>query len=131
MAQAAEATGAQVVAESMLPKLFATSTRGERPALVEETARVILRTSPQGMAAAQRGMAERVDMTARLGEIDVPTLVICGEHDAISTPAEMRELAQAMPRAEYVEIKEAGHLSPCEQPEAVTRAIRIFLGGWD
>ena len=98
MAQSVEATGAEPVAESMIPKLFAASTLREQANLVAEIRNVILSTNPAGIAAAQRGMAQRPDMTERLSQVDLPTLAICGEHDAISGPDEMRGLAQSMPR---------------------------------
>jgi pimeloyl-ACP methyl ester carboxylesterase len=72
-------------------------------------------------------MAERPDVSGRLAEIDVPALVICGQHDAISSPAEMKEIAAKLPRGRFVEIAGAGHMAPLEQPEKVNAAIRGFL----
>jgi pimeloyl-ACP methyl ester carboxylesterase len=73
-------------------------------------------------------MAERPDVTSRLAEIRVPALVICGRHDVISAPAEMRQIAEQLPDARFVEIEDAGHMAPFEQPAAVNSAIREFLG---
>ncbi len=120
--------GARVAADSMIPKLFAESTQRQRPELVQATRDVILATSPEAIAAAQLGMASRPDMTSRLGEIDVPALLVCGEHDGISPPSEMQGLAAAMPHAEFVSIADAGHMAPLEQPQAVNEAIERFLG---
>ena len=83
---------------------------------------------PRGVAAAQRGMAERHDFTALLSEIDLPTLVVCGQEDAITTCNEMRELAKRLPQGKFAEITSAGHLAPTEQPAGVNRVIREFLG---
>lgn len=120
------AEGASVVAEAMLPKLFAPATWAAQPQVVEATRQVMLRTSREGIAAALRGMAERPDVTPQLQNIDVPTLVVCGEHDGISPPAEMREIARQLPQATYVEIAGAGHMAPLEQPGPVNAAIRNF-----
>ena len=65
----------------------------------------------------------RLRMTARR-----PTLLVCGEHDPISTVAEMRQIAAQMPQATFVEIPAAGHMAPLERPEPVNAAIREFLG---
>jgi pimeloyl-ACP methyl ester carboxylesterase len=119
--------GAGIAAEGIIPKLFAADTYEEQPQLVEATRQVILRTNPEGIAAALRGMAVRQDFSPRLAQIDVPALVICGEHDAISPPDEMRKFAGVMPHATYVEISGAGHMSPLERPEPVNSAIREFL----
>jgi len=121
------AEGAVIAAEALIPKLFAPATFQQQPAIVEVTRQVILRTKPEGIAAALRGMAQRADVTARLGELDVPALLICGEHDGISPPSEMRQIAQQMPRAKFVEIAGAGHMAPLEQPVAVNEAMREFL----
>jgi pimeloyl-ACP methyl ester carboxylesterase len=39
----------------------------------------------------------------------------------------MRAIADALPSARYVEIPNAGHMSPIENPEAVTTGIRDFM----
>ena len=119
--------GAQVVAESMIPKLFAPQSLERNAEFVTATREVILRTRPEGIAAALRGMAKRKDVTADLGQIDVPTLVICGQHDVISTPTEMQQIAAAIPGAEYVEIPGAGHMTPLENPASVNAKIGQFL----
>jgi 3-oxoadipate enol-lactonase len=121
------AEGAAVVADSMLPKFFAPSTVEKKPHLLEATRQVILRTHPEGIAAALRGMAQRPEVTSRLVDIKVPALVICGQHDVISPPGEMRQIAEQLPQARYVEIADAGHMAPLEQPEDVNAAIRQFL----
>jgi pimeloyl-ACP methyl ester carboxylesterase len=72
-------------------------------------------------------MAARPDVSAWLPQIDLPTLVVCGREDAISTVEEMRDIAERMPQARFVEIAGAGHMSPMEQPQLVNAAIRDFL----
>lgn len=119
--------GSQVAAEAMLPKLFSKRASESKVGCVEETRQVILRTRPQAIAAALRGMAGREDFTARLGLIDVPTLVLCGAEDVITPPAEMRSIAAAIPGAEYCEVPAAGHMSPLEDPQTVNQALRRFL----
>lgn len=126
-AQQVLAEGTQAVAEAMLPKLFAPECLAAGTSIVAETRQVMLRTHREGVAAALRGMARRPDMTGRLREIDVPTLVICGQHDAISPPQEMRGIAAAIAGARYVEISGAGHMAPLEMPTPVNAAISDFV----
>ena len=130
MARQVESEGASAlagVAEGMLPKLFGEATRRERPELVEQTREVILSTAPAGVAAAQRGMAAREEVTGWLGEIRVPALVVVGEDDGISPPEEMRQIAEALPDARFELIADAGHMAPLEQPQAFNRALGAFL----
>jgi pimeloyl-ACP methyl ester carboxylesterase len=64
-----------------------------------------------------------------LPQIDVPTLVVCGQHDSITTADEMRSVSNSIPSAQFLEIADAGHMSPLENPPSVNDAIRRFLCG--
>ena len=127
MAERVLSEGSSIVAEAMLPKLFAEATARDDSNTVEATHRVMAATAPAAVAGALRGMALRPDMTKELPNIDVPTLVICGEHDVISPPDEMRSIADKLPNATFVESAGSGHMSPLEAPAAVNAAIRDFL----
>ena len=115
---------------TMLPKLLAETTRRQQPRLVDELRSVLMAGNPRGIAAAARGMAERPDMTSSLGQIGCPTLVLVGQEDVLSPPAEMRRLAEAISGARFAEIPAAGHLSPRENPRAVNEAVVEFLAAW-
>lgn len=121
------AEGPAALSQGMMPKLFAQGNLAEKAPLIEQTRRVMLNTSPQGIAAAARGMAERIDAGDLLPKIDCPTMVIVGEEDAISTVDEMRGIADSITNSHFVKIPDAGHMSPLEQPGAVNAAIREFL----
>lgn len=126
-AQRVLAEGSQVVADSMEPRLFCEQTRRDNGALVAAARQVMLAARPATVAAALRGMAERPDVSGDLPQIDKPTLVICGQHDVISTVDEMRGLATAMPHARFVVVPDAGHMPPLEQPARFNAALREFL----
>jgi pimeloyl-ACP methyl ester carboxylesterase len=119
--------GPAPVVENMMGKLFSEETVAHRQDLLEQTRQVMVGTDPEGIAAALRGMAEREDMRDRLGDIRVPTLLICGQFDVISLPEEMEQIAAAMIHADFVEVAAAGHMAPLENPTAVNTAIREFL----
>ncbi len=121
--------GAGVTAEAMLPKMFGPRTVAANPGLVAQTRAMMLACSPAGIAAALQAMAARSDARALLPTLGVPCLILVGEHDAISSAAEMREIADAIPGAEYRVVAEAGHLLPLEKPAEVNAAIERFIGG--
>lgn len=134
MATARWATADQVVRDgpamlidTMLPKLFSEKTVTNRPAVVDAVRSVMAGTDREAIAAAARGMAERPDMSETLREIDCPTLVLVGEHDTISPPAEMRDLACDIPGAAFVEIPGSGHMTPVERPAEISAAILAFV----
>ena len=84
-------------------------------------------TQPTAIAAAHRGMAVRPDVTALLPTVRVPALIIVGEHDVISPPAEMKSIADSIPDSQYAVVPQAGHMAPLENPLVVNRLIREFL----
>jgi pimeloyl-ACP methyl ester carboxylesterase len=119
--------GSQAALDAMLPRLFAPKTADRHPERVSDVRSMILRNAPAGLAAALHGMAERPDCTQMLSQIDVPTLLICGQDDQITPVAEMRGIAEGIRGAQFVEIPDAGHMAPLENPEAVNAAINQFL----
>ena len=129
MAEEVLLSGAGPIAESMLPKLLAPATLANHPDVVDEVDAMMRHTAPEAIAAAQRGMARRPDVRASLPGIQVPALVLVGAEDAISPPQEMREIATALPQAEFVEVPAAGHMSPLENPVAVNDALIRFVAG--
>jgi pimeloyl-ACP methyl ester carboxylesterase len=131
MAEAAMQLGNSSPALAMLAKLFAQQTHEERPDIVEFVRHMIERQRPEGVAAAQRGMARREDVRGRLDSITADSLCIVGVADAISPPAEMHEIATLLAKSgpddvRIVEIENAGHMTPVENPAAVTEAISAF-----
>lgn len=119
--------GPEPIARAMMPKLFAQCQGDHCPAAVEKVRQMVMTSNPVAIAAAQRGMAVRPDMTSHLSSIRVPTLVMCGAQDAISPPDEMKAFAAQIPRAVFVEIPGAGHMAPMERPQLVNAALRAFL----
>ena len=131
MAEAAMQAGNSSPALVMLAKLLAAETHTDRPDIVEATRAMIQRQTAEAVAAAQRGMARREDVTGRLREVVCPTLCIVGVEDAISTPQDMHQIAALLaeaksPDVRLVEIESAGHMTPLENPAAVTEAIANF-----
>lgn len=120
-------SGPEFLAEAMAEKLFSEQTRAEQPEIVRQTQETIRTTRRESIAAASRGMAARPDSTDLLPTIDLPTLVLVGEHDAITTTQEMRSMAAALPQATFVEVADVGHMAPLEAPHAVNAAIDHFL----
>ena len=113
--------------DAMLPKMLTDATRAGRPQLAAEVRAMMARQSPGGVTAALRGMMERPDRTSWLPSIDVPTLIITSDGDALIPQTEGAALAQAIPRSKLVVIPGAAHLSNVENPNAFNNAVREFL----
>ena len=88
---------------------------------------MILATDPQGIAAALRGMAERPDSSELLPTINVRTLVLVGQEDAISPADEMRKLAAAIPARNSRSCLTRGTWPPWRIRQRSTAPIAGFL----
>jgi pimeloyl-ACP methyl ester carboxylesterase len=67
------------------------------------------------------------DRRANLPRIDVPTLLVAGEHDRNAPPAVMKKMAEAIPRGSYLEMKGIGHLQNLEGPDDFDGLLLNFL----
>jgi pimeloyl-ACP methyl ester carboxylesterase len=126
-AEDVEREGPEPFIERQIPRLLGETTRRNRPDLVERTRRMMTKMTVHGIAAVQRGMAARPDSTPTLPTIAVPTLVVCGDEDALATPAEMLAMQHQIPGSTFYVIPQAGHYSVFERSEDATRILRQFF----
>lgn len=127
LAQKVLTQGSAVAAEALVPKLLCEATMKGNAKLVSRVRQMIEDQDPASIAAALDAMAHRPDSGPGLAVIRIPTLLIVGEHDVITPPAEMKKVASCIAESKLVEIKDAGHLTTMEQPAAVNKAIKAFL----
>ena len=71
----------------------------------------------------------RHDLRDRLGEIDLPTLVLVGALDTETPPTYAAAIAAAIDGAQLVEIPGAGHLLSAEAPGVVNELLRDHFSG--
>jgi pimeloyl-ACP methyl ester carboxylesterase len=127
MAEKVLREGAAAAADAMVPLLLGATTRKERPEVAARVRALILGNPPRGIADALAGLAARADSTATLREVRVPTLVMCGEEDPITTPAEARKLHEGIAGSRMDVLPRAGHLINMEDPPAFEAALGRFL----
>ena len=115
------------IADSMLPKLLTPETVSKHPEIVKRVRDMMLKTKPEGAAAALRGMAERDDQTELLAKIAAPTLILVGAEDAITPVADSEKMHQAIAGSRLVVIDNAGHVSNLERTEQFNEAMLGFM----
>ena len=108
------------------PPLLSEDASEELKQRVRET---IADQSPDAVAAAALGMAERPDSVPDLPTIDVPTVVITGTADRLIPPDVTAGIADGIEGAELIRIEGAGHLSNLEAPESFDAALDGLLVG--
>ena len=119
--------GPKSISSSMIPNLISESSQRDSPNLTKSLIDMIESTDRQGIAASQRGMAERKDYADRLTDIQVPTLLIVGSEDRLTPPNVMKPMSSQLPHAKYCEVPGAGHMSPMEDSILVNQAMEAFL----
>ncbi len=127
MLAALDAHGPAAVADIMLPKLLGASTQTAQAELVQHVRQMIEAGDPGGIAGGIRAMMERPDSTPLLDTIGVPALVIVGEEDVLTPPADSEAMAARLPRCRLVKLAGAGHLSSLETPRPFSIALSDFL----
>lgn len=116
--------GVGVVVAAMLPKML---TPAAPPDLVEAVREIMSSASEEGVVAALRAMATRADASPLLHSMHFPVLVVVGDQDPITPPADAERMAAALPDAKLVVVAGAAHLSNMEKAEEVNRAVREFV----
>ena len=75
----------------------------------------------------QKAIINRPDSRRSLQAVACPTLVMCGRQDTVTPVFGHEEMAALIPNAQLEIIEQCGHLSPLEQPDAVTKALLKWL----
>jgi 3-oxoadipate enol-lactonase len=119
--------GAEIFFESMVPRLLGKTTRERRPDLVEGAMRMMRKMSPEDVAQVQRGMAARSDSVDTIKTINVATMIITGDEDLLTGFNEAEVMHRHISGSQLRVVPKAGHYSPWEQPEDVTRLLQQFL----
>jgi len=116
--------GPSAAALAMLSRMF---TDAVDEAVRAETEGWMLAQPAETLVADLAALRDRPDATPGLAAIEVPALVIVGDHDALTPPDAAQVLADGIPNARLVTISGAAHLTPVEQPDQVNAALRDFM----
>jgi 3-oxoadipate enol-lactonase len=126
-AQDALRRGAVAAIERNLAKMTSDWTRSNNPEIAEQIKIWMFEADSQATANALRAMAQRPDTTEILSSLKIPVLLIVGEEDPVTPPAEMEKMAALIPNATLVKISNASHMSVNEKPTEFAAAVREYL----
>lgn len=122
-----EENGPAAFNEKFVKKVFHEDSLTNRKEVVEELTCVVNANSTHIIAEGLRALSSRTETCSTLGDIPVPTLIICGREDRV-TPLEQSEyMHRAADHSSFRVIEKAGHVSNLEQPEAFNQYLREFL----
>ena len=114
------------VVEERIPILFPEEKRQDEH-LLKIARTMAADTGADTFLAQQRAIMARIDSRPRLGEIAVPTLLIWGEKDGITSRAHHDEILEAIPGARLKVVAGVGHLPTVEAPEVVAELLNRFI----
>ncbi|MEU7134303.1 alpha/beta fold hydrolase [Streptomyces sp. NPDC046261] len=124
------ANGLEPVARSAPERWFTSAFAGAQPAIVDWAVQMVRTTDLHSYAAACEALAA-FDARPGLGRVVAPTLVIVGAEDQVTPAAEARVLVAGIHDARLAVVPAARHLTPVEQPAAVTDLlVRHFSAPW-
>lgn len=120
--------GMSSVADRSISRSFPPPVAARCPTAVSAYRTRFLENDPRGYAFASLAVSDADFRTSAPG-VDVPALVLVGEHDELFPPEKVLELARALPQATYHCIRGAGHFPPLQTPAEVSDRILRFLEG--
>jgi 3-oxoadipate enol-lactonase len=116
----------QPLVESTVARFLTPDTVKNRPE-VADAVRAMVRNTPIGGYVACCQAIAKLNLTDRLRDISIPTMVVVGADDPATTVEMARTIHQRIAGSELVILKDAAHLSNLEQPEAFNEAVLGFL----
>jgi 3-oxoadipate enol-lactonase len=113
--------------DASIARWFTPAFAEQQPAQTSRITQMIATTSPQGYAANCAAVRD-ADYREQLGAIKVPTLIVCGSKDPVTTPEHGRFMQERIADAKLVEL-DAAHLSNVEASDGFTQRALDFLRG--
>lgn len=114
------------VVEDRIPMLFPEHRRDD-PRLLGIARQMAADTGADIFLRQQRALMARIDSRPSLAFITVPTLLLRGSEDGITTQAQQDEMLVALSDARLETISGVGHLPTVEAPEIVAPLIEHFI----
>jgi pimeloyl-ACP methyl ester carboxylesterase len=112
--------------DTWLPPMVAEANRA-KPEIYGPLRRMNVEAGQAVFDAQIHALVNRPEVESLLPRIVCPTLVMTGELDTWSPPAQHAAIAAAIPQSELVIVPGAGHMIQLEAPDAVNAAIARWL----
>ena len=113
--------------ETFLSSVFCPASLVTKLDSVEKARNIILSTSPLTIAGGLAAIAQRWETCSCLNKILIPTLILCGQEDAV-TPVEQSEFLHShIQNSKLHIIDNAGHMSNLEQTDQFNKFLGDFV----
>jgi pimeloyl-ACP methyl ester carboxylesterase len=119
--------GVEVFARAFVKSIFAEKTFKKNPDAVSKIRKIIEKNSPGAICGTLLALASRTDTTDSLKKINIPTLILVGEEDKLTTPENARSMHHAIKNSQLHIVKNAAHMSNLEAEEEFNKYLLKFL----
>lgn len=119
--------GTDAFSQAYVKNVFAPESFQTKPAAVEMIRRTVQSTPVLCIAGNFLALASRTDTTESLSKIKVPTLIMVGEKDPVTTPANAKSMHERIKGSELVVIPDAAHMSNLENPSVFNEQLLQFI----
>ena len=103
--------GLRQYADDSVKKLFCENSLSHKPNEVLSIKQTILHTPVETITTTLRALADRKETCSRLHEINIPTMILVGESDQITSPVQALKMRELIMGSTLQIIEKAGHLS--------------------
>lgn len=118
------AKGMESIVSETLGRWFTKETLESKDPLLDKVAKMIRKTPTRGFIGAAYALAT-FDLRPGLASLQVPTLFLAGEHDAVVGGT--RTLSETVPNSKFKAVSKAGHLCNLENPKEFLSTLLEFL----
>jgi 3-oxoadipate enol-lactonase len=125
-AQAVRAGGIACVVDMVVSRYLSSAFRAANPVAEERLRSQLLANDPQAYATSCEALAT-LNWLPSLHQVQCPVLVVAGRHDLGAPVAQAQRIAESITNARLEVLEHSAHLSPAEEPQALTALIHDFL----
>ncbi len=122
-----KAKGLKAFSDGFLKAVFDEQTFTSNPEAIELIRNIINTNPPVGVCGTFIALAARTDTTESLSSINIPTLILVGEHDALTPPSASQAMKEKIPHSELHIIPNSAHMSNLENPFVFNEHLISFL----
>lgn len=125
-ADKAQQDGLASLAEFQLTRWFTDGFRQQHQDVCRELLEVFAANEVASYAAACRALGS-ADLREGVSGLDLPAVIVVGEHDAATPPADARDLHERLPGSHLHIVSETKHLTAVERPDEVLAQLSRLL----
>ena len=114
--------GLAAAADAWIPPMVHPDRRDDRK-LIDDITAMILRNTLDDFLGQMHALLHREDRTGLLATIDQEVLLVAGEADSHSPPAQHENMAKLLPKSHLEIVAGAGHMVTMEKPDEVSTIL--------